>query len=201
MIQYRDQYFFFNTTSVSNNWITAWVLGGRYDVITELDIEGIRISRTSHNSLTISLKESSTVILIYIDVYGLKITVQMSQSDKATTTGLLGVCNVTAAIQYQYCDNVDICAAVDDQTVTSCKVAVSKASLSSLLARYASRNQIYDQFAGEETVGHTGICLYLNDSGIYKNSLTLPSASFTLDLQIKPVEYSGVILSTPGLTP
>ncbi|KAK2154249.1 hypothetical protein LSH36_273g03004 [Paralvinella palmiformis] len=197
MLQHKEHYYFFNTSSVASTRIRVWVLENSYDVITELTVQGLHIRRENVNTLTITIDGSALSIIVYIDVYGLHVTVQMTHSDRALTRGVLGICDVSAAIRYQRCDNVDVCAEnIDQAAVAACKVEISHSNLNSLLVQFSERNEIYDLFAGTELAdSSTGICLYFDDSGIFKKNVALPSTSFTLELQVKPVNYGGVILS------
>ena len=64
-------------------------------------------------------------------------------------------------------------------------------------ASSAEASSVYDRFTGGATDSDkVGVCLLFNNNGMNINSLSaLPSGSFTLEIQVDPISYGGVVLS------
>ena len=195
MLTYDGQHVFVNSSSANPDKMVVWTLSQSHDVLSAMAISDIRVTRTTTHSLQLSVSGVQATVDVSIKDSGVDVTVSTTKELWRQSTGLVSSCNTTLAVQALECTNVDLCSSNVD--ISSCKQPVSKSVVATFASRSAEENHVYDRFTGGASdTDKVGVCLLFNDNGMNINGLSaLPSSSFTLEIQVKPLSYGGVVLS------
>ena len=195
MLTYDGEHVFVNSSSSQPDKMVVWTLTQSHDVSSAVAISGIRVTRTTSQSLHLYATDLQATVDVSIKENGVDMTVSTTKALWRQSTGLVSTCNMTLAVQAVACANVDVCSSGAD--ISGCKQPVSKSTVAVFAARSAEASSVYDRFTGGATDSDkVGVCLLFNDNGMNINSLSaLPSGSFTLEIQVNPISYGGVVLS------
>ena len=158
----------------------------------ELESPATMIMTFSDLDLTVKLSSINSRLLLTLSITSTEWASLSSEID-----GLLTSCDTAKAITAAQCSisREDLCSDTSQTIPADCEMSQTSEALSAYLNNYLYTNTAFQEIMEEKYLAVLeSNCLKFNNTGVSVSQLTLPDGDFTIELQVKPTQYGGIMM-------